>query len=89
MQKTINIESIWSKVYGKLFGYISKHAINKDDVNDIIQDTFLKVKTNINRTKYLCRRRYKNKNSDTGVFRICRLYCIRATREISKGCIYG
>ena len=48
MQKTINIDSIWSKVYGKLFGYISKHEINKDDVNDIIQDTFLKVKTNIN-----------------------------------------
>ena len=48
MQETINIESIWTNVYGKLFGFISKHAINKDDVNDIIQDTFLKVKTNIN-----------------------------------------
>jgi len=46
-QETINIESIWTNVYGKLFGFISKHAINKDDVNDIIQDTFLKVKTNI------------------------------------------
>ena len=48
MQETINIESIWANVYGKLFGFISKHEINKDDVNDIIQDTFLKVKTNIN-----------------------------------------
>ena len=48
MQETINIENIWIKVYGKLFGYISQHAIDKDDVNDIIQDTFLKVKTNIN-----------------------------------------
>jgi len=47
MQETINIESIWTNVYGKLFGFISKHVINKDDVNDIIQDTFLKVKTNI------------------------------------------
>ena len=47
MQEAINIESIWIKVYGKLFGFISKHAIDKDDVNDIIQDTFLKVKTNI------------------------------------------
>lgn len=47
MQETINIESIWTNVYEKLFGFISKHSINKDDVNDIIQDTFLKVKTNI------------------------------------------
>ena len=47
MQETINIESIWINVYGKLFGFISKYGINKDDVNDIIQDTFLKVKTNI------------------------------------------
>ncbi len=51
MQEAINIESIWTKVYEKLFGYISKHTINKDDVNDIIQDTFLKVKTNIDSLK--------------------------------------
>jgi len=47
-QETINIENLWAKVYGKLFGYILKHVKNKDDVNDIIQDTFIKVKTNIN-----------------------------------------
>jgi len=41
MQETINIESIWTNIYGKLFGFISKHAINKDDVNDIIQDTLI------------------------------------------------
>lgn len=51
MQETINIESLWENIHGKLFGYISKHVINKEDVNDIIQDTFIKVKTNIDSLK--------------------------------------
>lgn len=51
MQNTIAIENIFSEIYGKLFGYISKHVKNKNDVNDIIQDTFIKVKTNIESLK--------------------------------------
>lgn len=51
MQETINIENLWTNIHGKLFGYISKHTKSKDDVNDIIQDTFIKVKTNIDGLK--------------------------------------
>ncbi len=51
MEQSIDIESLWSKVHGKLFRYISKHVRNKNDVNDIIQDTFIKVKTNIDKLK--------------------------------------
>lgn len=47
MQDTIDIEHLWMNIHGKLNGYVSKHIKNKDDVNDIIQDTFVKVKTNI------------------------------------------
>jgi len=47
----LNIEEIWIKVYNKLSGYISKHTKNKDDVKDIIQDTFIKVKTKIDTLK--------------------------------------
>ena len=51
MQETINIESVWTGIFEKLSGYISKHVKDKDDVNDIIQDTFIKVKTNIDGLK--------------------------------------
>jgi len=51
MHETINIEKLWVDIHGKLFGYISKHTRNRDDVNDIIQDTFIKVKTNIDTLK--------------------------------------
>lgn len=51
MQQAINIEKLWTNIHEKLFGYISKHTKNKDDVNDIIQDTFIKVKTNIDSLK--------------------------------------
>jgi len=51
MQETINIENLWTNIHGKLFGYISKHTKSKEDVNDIIQDTFIKVKTNIDGLK--------------------------------------
>jgi RNA polymerase sigma-70 factor (ECF subfamily) len=47
MQDSVNIENIWVKIHEKLFEYISKHVKNKDDVNDIIQDTFIKATTNI------------------------------------------
>ncbi len=49
MKKNINIEKLWVKVHGQLFGYISKHVKIQDDIDDIIQDTFVKVKTNINK----------------------------------------
>lgn len=51
MQEPINIENLWTNIHGKLFGYISKHTKSKEDVNDIIQDTFIKVKTNIDGLK--------------------------------------
>lgn len=51
MQQTINIENLWTNIHGKLFGYISKQIKSRDDVNDIIQDTFIKVKTNIDSLK--------------------------------------
>lgn len=51
MQETINIEHLWENIHGKLTGFVSKHIKNKDDVNDIVQDTFIKVKTNINSLK--------------------------------------
>lgn len=51
MQETINIESLWENIHGKLTGFVSKHIKSKDDVNDIIQDTFIKVKTNIDALK--------------------------------------
>ena len=51
MQQAINIESLWTNIYGELFGFVSKHIKNRDDVNDIIQDTFIKVKTNIDSLK--------------------------------------
>lgn len=51
MQQAINIENLWTNIHGKLFGYISKQIKNKDDINDIIQDTFIKVKTNIDSLK--------------------------------------
>jgi len=51
MQQIINIENLWAKVHGQLFGYISKHVKIQDDINDIIQDTFIKVKTNIDKLK--------------------------------------
>ncbi len=49
MKKNINIEKLWVKVHGQLFGYISKHVKIQDDIDDIIQDTFVKVKSNINK----------------------------------------
>lgn len=52
MQETINIENLWTNIHGKLTGYISKHIKSRDDVNDIIQDTFIKVKTNIDSLQY-------------------------------------
>jgi len=51
LQQAINIENLWTNIHGKLFGYISKQIKNKDDINDIIQDTFIKVKTNIDSLK--------------------------------------
>ena len=51
MQQAINIESLWTNIHGELFGFVSKHIKNRDDVNDIIQDTFIKVKTNIDSLK--------------------------------------
>ncbi len=51
MQETINIENIWFNIHEKLFGYISKNVKNKDDVDDIIQDTFIKVQTKIDSLK--------------------------------------
>ena len=51
MQQSIDIESLWAKVHDQLFGYISKHVKIQDDINDIIQDTFIKVKTNIDKLR--------------------------------------
>jgi RNA polymerase sigma-70 factor (ECF subfamily) len=49
MEQVVDIEDLWAKVHAQLFGYISKHVKSKDEVNDIIQDTFIKVKTNIDK----------------------------------------
>jgi len=51
MQQSVDIAGLWTKIHGQLFGYISKHVKTKDDINDIIQDTFIKVKTNIDKLK--------------------------------------
>lgn len=51
MQQGADIEVLWSRVHGQLFGYISKHVKNTNDVNDIIQDSFIKVKTSIDKLK--------------------------------------
>jgi RNA polymerase sigma-70 factor, ECF subfamily len=48
MQYVFDIEDIWSSMNSKLNGFISKYVKNNDDVRDIIQDTFIKVKLNIN-----------------------------------------
>jgi RNA polymerase sigma-70 factor, ECF subfamily len=51
MQETINIEHLWEDIHGRLTGFVSKSINNKDDVSDIVQDTFIKVQTNINSLK--------------------------------------
>ncbi len=51
MQDKQQIEVLWNKIHSKLVGYISKNVKNKEDVNDIIQDTFIKVRNNIDSLK--------------------------------------
>lgn len=51
MTEELQIEKIWTAIHGKLYGFIFKYVNNDDDVNDIIQDTFIKVKTNIDKLK--------------------------------------
>ncbi len=51
MQEQQQIELLWNKIHSKLEGYISKNVKNRDDVNDIIQNTFIKVKNNIHSLK--------------------------------------
>lgn len=51
MQASINIENLWVRIHEKLFSFILKHVKNEDHTHDIIQDTFIKVKTNINKLK--------------------------------------
>ncbi len=45
--KEVNIEKIWTQIYQQLLGFVSKYVTNTDDAQDIVQDTFIKVKTNI------------------------------------------
>ncbi len=49
MSHVPDIEKIWLEVNNKLFTFISNKVQNKDDVRDIIQDTFVKVKLNIDK----------------------------------------
>lgn len=51
MQDKQQIEILWNKIYSKLVGYISKNVNSTEDVNDIIQNTFIKVKNNIDTLK--------------------------------------
>jgi RNA polymerase sigma-70 factor (ECF subfamily) len=51
VREEIQIDKIWSVIHEKLYGFIFKYVNNSDDVNDIIQDTFIKVKINIDKLK--------------------------------------
>jgi RNA polymerase sigma-70 factor (ECF subfamily) len=52
MQDNVNIENLWKNVYGKIFGYVSKHVKDLDETNDIIQNTFIKVREHIDELKH-------------------------------------
>ncbi len=51
MQDKQQIEILWTKIHSKLVGYLTKRVKNSEDVNDIIQNTFIKVKKNIDSLK--------------------------------------
>ena len=51
MHNKEQIEVLWNKIYSKLLAFVSKHVKNKDDVNDIIQNSFIKVRNNISTLK--------------------------------------
>lgn len=51
MQERQQTEILWNKVHSKLFGYISKNVKNESDTNDIIQNTFIKVRNHIDSLK--------------------------------------
>ena len=48
-----NFEEIYKKTYNNILKYVILHCNNLDDVNDIIQDTYVELYKNIKRHKVL------------------------------------
>uniref|UniRef100_UPI0032172824 RNA polymerase sigma factor SigZ n=1 Tax=uncultured Draconibacterium sp. TaxID=1573823 RepID=UPI0032172824 len=50
-KENIQIETIWNEYYDQLLLFIRKRVSDKDEAEDILQNVFLKILTNINSLK--------------------------------------